>query len=331
VIAETMIHLRSAFRFRAACTVASALCIFFAGCRRHESETVQGYVEGEFIYIASPAAGFLETLSVQRGAQVKEEDPLFGLEAAPEKAARDEAERRLAQARANLEDAKKGRRPEEIDALEAQLQQARSALTLAEKELSRQESLTRSGAAARQDLDRARSTRDQDRQRVAQLEAELKTAQLGSRTDQIAAAEANVRALEAALERAAWDLAQKHQTAPQAGLVFDTLYREGEWVAAGRPVISLLPPQNIKVRAFVPETRIGALHPGDRVRATVDGVREPFVGKLSFISPRAEFTPPVIYSRESRAKLVFMVEAVFEPAVAARLHPGQPLDLEFGP
>ena len=92
---------------------------------------------------------------------------------------------------------------------------------------------------------------DQARQRVAQLEAELATSRLGSRADQIAATEANVRALEAALVKAEWDLAQKRQLAPQAGLIFDTLYRAGEWVPAGRPVLALLPPPNIKVRAFV--------------------------------------------------------------------------------
>src|SRR5262249_8995247 len=160
-------------------------------------------------------------------------------------------------------------------------------------------------------FDRAKSTRDQEQQRVSQLEANLDTARLGSRSDQVAAAEANVRALEAALAKAEWDFSQKHQAASQAGLVFDTLYRQGAWIAAGRPVAVLLPPANIKVRTFVPEGRVGSIHPGDAVRVFVDGVADSFAGKVSFISPQAEFTPPVIYSQESRGKLVFMVEAVF--------------------
>lgn len=304
--------------------------LILTSCSREESDRVQGYVEGEFVYVASPLAGALEKLRVQRGDQVKEGDPLFALESAREIAARDEAKRRLVQARANLEDAKKGRRPSEIESIEAQLKQARAALTFSEKEFERHEKLVQSGARAVQDFDRARATRDQDRQRVAQLEADLRTARLGSRVDQIEAAEANVRAQEAALARAEWDLWQKEQAAPQAGLVFDTLYRKGEWVAAGRPVVALLPPQNIKVRAFVPETRVGKIQPGDRVRVTVDGLPEPFIGRVSFISPRAEYTPPVIYSRESRRKLVFMIEAIFDPRTAAKLHPGQPVDVAFG-
>jgi HlyD family secretion protein len=307
-----------------------ATLFLLASCGNQRSDRVQGYVEGEFVYVASPLAGQLETLSVLRGAQVKAGDPLFTLDSTAERAARDEAERRLAQGRSNLEDAKKGRRPSEIESIEAQLKQARAALTFSEKEFERQERLVKSGARSQEDFDRSRSTRDQDHQRVAQLEADLATAQLGSRIDQIQAAEANVRALTAALARAEWELSQKSQNAPQAALVFDTLYREGDWVAAGRPVVVLLPPKNVKVRAFVPETRIGAIQYGEPVRVFVDGLPEPLNGKVSFISPRAEYTPPVIYSRESRAKLVFMIEAVFDPKTASKLHPGQPVDVDFG-
>jgi HlyD family secretion protein len=226
---------------------------------------------------------------------------------------------------------KKGKRPPEIQSAQAQLDQAQAALALAEQELARQEKLaTGPGGAARQDLDRARSTRDQDSRRVAQLQADLQTAQTGSRDDQIAAAAAAVRALQAALDRADWDLSQKSQAAPAAGLIFDTLYRPGEWVAAGRPVVALLPPENVKVRAFVAEASVGAIHLGDPVSITMDGVPQPQAGKVSFISPQAEYTPPVIYSEESRGKLVFMVEAVFDAAIAANLHPGQPVDVLFG-
>jgi HlyD family secretion protein len=302
-----------------------------AGCGGADGNRVQGYVEGEFVYVASPLSGAVESLAVQRGDQVRAGDLLFALESTPEKAARDEAVRRLAQARATWEDLKKPRRPSEIESLDAQLRQAQEALAHSQREVVRQEPLIEKSLITPAEFDRARTTRGQDRQRVAQLEAELQTARLGAREDQIEAAQANVRALEAALAKVEWDLAEKHQAAPQAALVFDTLFREGEWVPAGRPVVALLPPQNIKVRAFVPETRIGAISVSQGVAVTVDGVAQPFRGKVSFISPRAEFTPPVIYSRESRAKLVFMVEAVFEPEIAAKLHPGQPVDVEFQP
>ena len=310
--------------------VVTALVCALAGCRRAGPELVQGYVEGEFVYVASPLAGALESLYVQRGQQVKAGDPLFALEAEAEKAAVAEATQRLAQARASLEDLTKGKRPTEIEAIQAQLGQAQAALVLSQDEYARQEQLLASGAATPQARDRARATRDQDQQRVAQLEADLKTAQLGGRSDQIAAAQANAQALEAALAKAQWSLSQKRQAAPQAGLVFDTLYRPGEWVAAGRPVVSLLPPGNVKVRAFVPETRLAAIHVGDSMRVIIDGMGGPITGKVSFISPQAEYTPPVIYNRQNRQKMVFMVEIIFDRAIVAKLHPGQPVDVQVG-
>lgn len=305
------------------------LLLLVAGCSRESSGQLHGYAEGEFVYVAAPLPGTV-TMQVARGTQVKQGEPLFALESVAEQTARDEAVRRLAQSRATLQDLGKGLRPTEMASLQARLQQAEAALKLAESELLRQEMLFSSGTVSAQDHDRARSARDQQGQLVAALKAELQTARLGGRNDQLAAAEANVRALEAVLARAEWELSRKSQYAPVAGLVYDTLYRSGEYVAAGRPVVALLPPENIKVRVFVPEPQLATIHSGDPVVVTVDGVKEKFSGRISFISPRAEYTPPVIYSRESRAKLVFMVEAVFPPESAVRLHPGQPVDLRFG-
>lgn len=315
------------FSLALALTVGSVL----SGCNQPPSDLVQGYVEGEYVYVASPYGGAVTSLSVRRGTQVSAGAPLFVLEQVSEKAARDEAERKLSQARANLEDRKKGKRPSEVESIRAQVKQAQAALELSLREVSRQEGLAAvPGAAVELEVDRAQSSRDQNQQRVSQLEADLNTALLGSRTDQVAAAEAEVRAKEAALAKAEWDLAQKRQVAPKAGLVFDTLYREGEWVPSGRPVVVLLPPSNIKVRAFISQTRLGTIKLGDPVQVMVDGVQGAMQGNVSYISPRTEYTPPVIYSQGSREKLVFMVEVLFDEAVAVNLHPGQPVDVRFG-
>lgn len=303
------------------------LTVLVAGCSPGNGSRFQGYVEGEYVLVAPDVNGALQSLDVQRGMRVSSGAPLFSLDPEPEASEVNEAEKRLARARANLEDLCKGDRPSEIAALKAQLAQARAALEYSKTELTRAEALARRKVIPPEDLDKASSTHEQDRERVNELSARLETATLGARTDQIAAARAEVNALEAALEQSRWKLGQKSQTAPANALVFDTLYEPGEWIAAGRPVVSLLPPGNIKVRFFVPETVVGTLQPGQGVKVHVDGLDGSLEGAISFISPEAEYTPPVIYSRESRSKLVFMIEAVFDPAVAARLHPGQPVDV----
>jgi len=306
----------------------SVLALLLSACSSPASDLYHGYVEGEFVYVASPLPGVV-TLNVTKGGVVKKGDPLFVLESDAERSSRDEAQRRLAQAQAGLRDAGKGLRPTEVAALTAQLRQAKSALTFAATELGRQEKLYRDGVVSAQSLDSARTVRDQQLQSVARIEADLKTAALGARNDQVAGFEANVRALEAALVRAEWELSQKSRKAPEAATVFDTLYRSGEWVAAGKPVVSLLPPAGLKVRVFVPEGKLASIHVNDPVTVTADGIKENFSGKISFISPRAEYTPPVIYSRESRTKLVYLVEASFPPETRFNLHPGQPVDLAF--
>ena len=306
----------------------AAVCLL-ASCDRGRHDDLQGYVEGEFVYVASPLPGTLAALHVAGGQQVKAGTLLFELDSTPEVAARDEAQRRLEQARATLEDVRKGQRPSEVAAIQAQLDQARAALEYSEREYARLQELKPTAGASVQEWERARTARDQDRGRVAQFQAQLKTASLGARADQVVAAEAEVLAREATLRRAQWDLSQKHQTAPQDAVVFDTLFRTGEQVAANRPVVALLPPQNIKVRAFIPQARLGAIQLGDSVRVTADGLPGTLAGKVSFLSPRAEYTPPVIYSKESRDKLVFMIEVVLDPAGAVKLHPGQPVDVDF--
>lgn len=307
-----------------------AFCAGLTACAPSPPNRFQGYVEGDFVYVASPQSGALETLAVRRGAVVKAGDPLFSLDQSPEKEAFAEAQRRLGEARANLADAKKGKRQTEIQSLEAQIKQAQAALEYSAAELERQEKLSRvAGAGSANDLEKARATRDEDSAHLEQMKADLETARLGARDDLVAAMEANVRALEAAQARSQWELRQKSQAAPEAGQVYDTLYRQGEWVEAGRPVVVLLPPQNIKVRAFVPESVAGSLHQGDSLSVYVDGVTNAFSGTISFISPQAEYTPPVIYSTESRGKLVFLIEAVFDPKTAVQLHPGQPVDVQL--
>ena len=89
----------------------------------------------------------------------------------------------------------------------------------------------------------------------------------------------------------------------------------------------MLPPGNVIVRFYVPETTLGRLQPGQTVSVACDGCAAPVSARIAFIADRAEFTPPVLYSRENRAKLVYRVEARPAPADAAKLHPGQPVDV----
>ena len=299
-----------------------------AGCAPRESSAYQGYLEGDYVYVAAPLAGQLEKLAVQKGARVEAGTPLFVLEQSAEVSTLREAAERLRQSQARLADLGKGQRPSELAALTARFDQARAAADLSARELERATRLHQTTVLSDDDFDHARLNHEGNTKLVAETEAQLATARLGGRADAVAAAQADVAAAQAALDRAGWSVAQKSQAAPRAALVYDTLYREGEFVPAGTPVVSLLPPENIKVRFFVPEAGFGAIKAGDRVQVAITGRPAPLEARVSYLSPQPEYTPPVLYNRENRAKLVFMVEAIPVDAAAARdLHPGQPVDV----
>jgi HlyD family secretion protein len=298
-----------------------------ASCARRGPSGFQGYLEGEFIYVAAPLAGQLEKLAVQKGARVEAGAPLFTLERSAELAAQRQAADQLQAVQARLADLKKGSRPSELAALEARLSQARAAEQLSKLDLARQEELFKTRVIAESDIDRARLTHNRDSHTLDELQAQIATAKLGGRTDAVAAIEADVNAAASAKARADWNVAQKSQAAPRAGLVYDTLYREGEFAAAGLPVVALLPPENLKVRFFVGEKDFATLKAGDTMRVSIDGGTT-VDARVSYLSPQPEYTPPILYNRDNRSKLVFMIEAVFtDPARARDLHPGQPVDV----
>ncbi|THB67246.1 MAG: HlyD family efflux transporter periplasmic adaptor subunit [Desulfovibrio sp.] len=307
----------------------SLLCLLpLASCSEQDQSLHQGWVEGDYVYIAAPLAGRLQELAVDKGQTIEENVLLFQLERSREQAAVNEAEQRLAQARARLDDLAKGGRPSELAAIEARLEQAQTTRDLARNEYLRRVDLYEEQSISTEELDRARAEYNRANQQVAQIQAELDTAGLGGREDAVAAAQAEVAAIEAQLAQAQWNFDQKTQNAPVAGLVFDTYYDPGEWVPAGTPVLSILPPDNVFIRFFVPQEIASTLAPGQALSVLVDGLGT-VEASVTWISNQVEYTPPVIYSSRSRAKLVVMVEAEPHEAWRTALHPGQPVDVRL--
>jgi HlyD family secretion protein len=306
--------------------LAAVLALFLSAHRSPGPQTFSGYVEADYVMVGSAVGGPLAVLDVARGDHVHSGARLFALDDAAERGARDEAEGRLQQAEAQLADLLTGRRPEEIDAIVAQRAQATAALQQSTTEFQRQTRLQAAGASSVQALDQARRQHDQDKARVDELDAQLRVARLPGRDEQINAAEAAVIAARGTLAQAKWRFAQMIGIAPADAIVVDTLFRPGEMVTAGNPVVQLLPPGNIKARFFVSEAEVARIAIGDTVAVSCDGCGAPLSATVSFISPQAEFTPPVIYSREQRSRLVFLVEA--KPTERPeRLRVGQPIDV----
>ena len=308
---------------------ALSLAAVLTACSHRDETGWQGYVEGEYVYLASAQSGTLTRLSVQRGQNVNAATPLFALDAVNESAALQQAQHELAAAEAQLADLHTGRRPPEVRVTEAQLAQARANAHKAALQLARDSAQLKAGGIPQSQLDDSRALAESTAAQVRELQNQVSVAHLPGRSQQIAAQAAQVDAARAAVAQAQWRFDQTRVAAPNAGLVHDTLFRVGEWVPAGNPVVQLLPPQNVKVRFFVSETTLGRLATGRKVTARCDGCVADIPATITFISNAAEYTPPVIFSNDNRAKFVFLVEARPTPGDAPKLHPGQPVEVRL--
>ena len=322
------------FQRAGSCTALLVATVLMAACGSETKSSLQGYVEGEFVLAAAPSGGTLATLQVHRGDSVAPGALLFILESGNEEAGRKEAEQRVRATEQRLANLRAGRRAPEVDVVRAQSEQAAVARKLSITQLAQQEKLFAGGFISQSALDQARANHERDMARVVEAEAQGRVAQLTlGRDGEIRAAQADVEAARAALAQGDWRLGQRRVNAPQSAsmLVQDTYFNEGEWVPGGRPVVSLLPAGHVKVRFFVTEQQLGAIRQGEPVSVACDGCGAEIPATISYISKQSEYTPPIIYSKESRAKLVFMVEARPTTQDAQRLRPGQPVDVKLAP
>lgn len=297
----------------------------FAACAAPPPLAV-GYVEGDYVLLAPIETAQLRTLEVRRGDRVEEGQRLATLESEDARLAVTEAEAALAQAEAQLADLKRGKRPEEIAVLEATLASAEAQASEARRVLERTRDLNRRGIAAQAEMDRAQTTLELAEAAVKQAEANLAVARLPAREETIRAAEGQADRARAAAEQARWRLDKRTIVAPAAGRIDDVIRGPGDLAGPAAPVLSLLPDGAVKLRLYVPEPAFSSVQVGTLLSVRCDGCPDDLLARVSYASPEPEFTPPVIYSLETRQKLVHLVEARPEGAAAA-LMPGQIVDV----
>lgn len=269
--------------------ITSVFCLLVA-CTHQEDDSYQGYVEGELRYIGTNFSGELTELHVNRGQKVNTKDLLFALESNPEKTS---YARALSQ----------------LLAEQTQVEVLKIQLCLEELKLARRQKLFQSGALAPEGL-------DEQTERVDSLNKQIKQAS------------ANADAAKAQVEQTSWAYSKKQMRTKVDAFVYDTFFKPGEFVESGRPVLALLAWKDIKVDFFVPESDLGTIRIGQKGVVTCDGCK-PTEVTVIYISPKAEFTVPIIYSEQTRSKLVFKIEAIPDIKEAYRLHPGQPISIKL--
>lgn len=304
------------------------ILVLLPGCNSENEESVLGYVEGEYIYVAPTTAGILYTLNVERGDLVEAGAKLFALDPLQLNSSLEVARLKMAAAESTLKDLSKGARPEEISVLLKQQEELRLVLENEKKEYDRVQQLIKDGVISASDFDARETSWQVAQERLKEIEAQLAVANLGAREDQLNVAQRQVLIAAQGVKQAEKLLQESAPLAVSAGSVEDVFYRPGEFVKAGSPVVCILPPENIKIRFFISEKMVSTVQLGGMVQVLLSGRNEGISGRITFISRAAEFTPPVIYSLESREKLVFMIEATPEESVQI-LRPGLPVNVQI--
>ncbi len=302
-----------------------AISMLLSACQQRNSNQYQGYVEGELIFMASPYSGNVNSLTANRGEYVKQGQLLFALDPEPEKSQLDQAQKQLQEAQASLKNLIIGQRETILKGIEAQINQTTAQLTLDKNRLDRTQTLYDKKVLDKDSLDAARSNYQARMEQLNQFKANLAEAKLGGRDELIAAQKATVAAAQAKVNAAIWILQQKTIKAPLNALVFDTYFKQSEWVAQGKPVLSLLAAENIRIIFYVPETVLSKIHSGQSVQISCDSCHQAYPAVINYISPEAEYTPPLIYSRENNYKLVYRIKAIPSSSDAMFFHPGQPV------
>ena len=295
-----------------------------------ESPHYLGYIECETTLVASPIAGRLVARPAARGHRVTKGDRLFIVETTQAEAEVERAKASLAEFQARHQDLLTGKRRDELDVIRARRHEMQASLALAEDELKRQSDLLQHKVISRQAYDEAVARVAELRARVASEAARERAGRLAAREPEIEAAMAIVEQSKATLARAQNRLANLMPVATEDALVENTFYNVGESVTAGSAVVSLLAQHRVKVRFFVHEEDLAKAAPGGQIRFSCDGCPPGLAATITYIAPRAEYTPPVIYSQSARAKLVFLIEARPHPTQAP-LPPGLPVTVESLP
>ncbi|MEH6604528.1 MAG: HlyD family efflux transporter periplasmic adaptor subunit [Pseudomonadales bacterium] len=304
--------------------VASFLLLL--GCEAEvDDNRFTGYIEAELIYVAAPDPGWLRSAPFKEGEAVAVGDVVFTLDDERQQAELTEANERLNQAQAQVRDMAKGARADELAALEAQLHEAQATLVFAKKERDRNVSLVKQGLVSKAQGDQDRADYDAALARVENIKANIKVALLSARDEAMQGAIDGSNAAAAVVSQVQWRLDQRSISAPVTGVVEEVFFRHGEYVKAASPVLAILPTDAMKVRFFVPQAQLSSVALGKTVDVVSDANQEKIRATISYISRTAEFTPPVIYSADSREKLVFLVEARVADEIPLR--PGQPVDV----
>ena len=291
--------------------------------------TLYGNVDIRTVNMSFRVGGRLSSLAVDEGDAIKAGQVLGTLDKAPYENALMQAKASVAVAQAQYDLMQAGYRDEEIAQTEAAVRQAKAAYDYAQNFYARQQGLWKSRTISANDLENARSSRDQARATLKSAEDKLSQYRTGNRPQDIAQAKASLEQAQAQLAQAELDLHDTTLVAPADGTLMTRAVEPGSMLNAGSTVLTLSLTRPVWVRAYIDEPNLGRAKPGSELLLYTDGRPDrPYHGKVGFVSPTAEFTPKTVETPDLRTDLVYRLRIIVTDADDA-LRQGMPITVRF--
>ena len=314
----------------AAVSVAAAWAGRHLGTGNGAPVSVTGTIEATQVDVSVKITGRIVERLVNEGDKVTRGQPLVRLDDSELAADVRRLEASLRSAQATLRDLEKGARPQEIEDARAAVASAEATRSMTEREFLRTDQLFRQNLIAAQDVDRARQAFDVARAQERSAREKLALLLAGSRPDQIDAARWQVSQAESALVQAQSRLREAMVFSPIDGVVLRKNLEAGETANPGVPILTLVNPKDVWLRAYVPEMDVGRLKVGDTARLRVDAFPDRvFTGRLTEIGSEAEYTPRNVQTKKERVNLVFRIKIQIDNPQGI-LKPGLPADADVG-
>lgn len=290
--------------------------------------TIYGNIDIRTVHLSFRVGGKLLELMVDEGAAVQPGQLLGRLDKQPYENSLKQAQASVLAQQAQLGKLEAGYRKEEIAQVRSELAERRTAFEYAEKFYQRQVNLLPSRAISTNDVDNARTARDQARAALQAAQDKLSQYETGSRVEDIDAARAALLQAQAALAQAELSLTDTNLIAPSAGTVLTRVVEPGTMLAAGSPVFTISLTRLVWVRAYVDGYNLSRAVPGRELEVYIDNRAAPYRGSIGFVSPTSEFTPKSVQTPELRTDLVYRLRILIEDADDA-LRQGMPVTIVF--
>lgn len=300
--------------------------LFLVGCQGNRARPDgSGTIECTQVQVAPQVSGRLLEMPPQEGMVLRKGELVAQIDPADYLLRRNEAQAALAQARAQLDLLKAGAREEDIQRAREQLREAEAAAEAALADFKRIERVFTARSATQKQLDDAKAMVERTEALRGAAQQNLAKLMAGSRPEEIAMAEAQVAMAKARLAQAEKAIQDCTILAPMEGVVTTRSREEGEIVGIGAPLLTLSRLDPVWLSVYIPETRLPHVKLGQAAYVKADGLTNFFEGKVTFISPQAEFTPRNVQTADERAKLVYRIKITL-PNPAGIFKPGMPAD-----